>query len=174
MSRRLQQLQALPIRTRIERATAEQRIRAAYQALATKIGARRQYRNGAIHFRKTRGTDAELRELIKIAEIGGKLRALQVMHGEIPEIGAAVEGERLRFATERRKEAERRATRGRQADRELTAAIVRLRDEVLPNGKHRTWKEVRAALRKLNRSWKLPGANGIARIRMRYRRAKKV
>jgi hypothetical protein len=67
--------------------------------------------------------------------------------------------------------------RGRQADTDLTTAIVELRNEKLPNGKQRTWKEVRVALRTMNPKWTHPTtekvADGTARIRMRYYRATK-
>jgi hypothetical protein len=52
----------------------------------------------------------------------------------------------------------------------LTDAIIRLRDNRLPNGRRRAWKQVRKELRVINPAWNFPKDDTV---RVRYQRAKK-
>jgi hypothetical protein len=58
----------------------------------------------------------------------------------------------------------------KRSNRELNEAILRLKDERLPNGKRRSFKQVRAALKKINPRWVYSEDDPI---RMRYKREKK-
>src|SRR3981081_378974 len=83
----LDQLKAMPIRTRVERALAEQSIADAYGALAERINAHRvQVSEGSWEIRAARGRKADLDRLMQIAALRMNLRARQVMSGEIPEV----------------------------------------------------------------------------------------
>jgi hypothetical protein len=59
----------------------------------------------------------------------------------------------------------------RRSDKELNDAIVRLREETLPNGRHRTWKKVRADLKRINNKWSFPKDDTV---RIRYQRLKRM
>jgi hypothetical protein len=59
----------------------------------------------------------------------------------------------------------------KQADAELNAAIIRLREESLPGDKRRTWKDVRDELKRINPKWKFKSAEAV---RKRYTRNKRI
>src|SRR5262249_8270255 len=58
----------------------------------------------------------------------------------------------------------------RKSNRELNEAILRLRDEPLPNGEHRSWKQVRTELTAIKPDWKFSENDTV---RIRYERLKK-
>jgi hypothetical protein len=58
----------------------------------------------------------------------------------------------------------------RKRNQELNEAILRLRDEPLPNGEQRSWKQVRARLKAINKDWDYPRDDTV---RIRYQRLKR-
>jgi hypothetical protein len=56
------------------------------------------------------------------------------------------------------------------SNKELNAAILRLRDERLPNGGQRSWKQVRAELKSINKDWNFTKNDTV---RIRYQRLKR-
>jgi hypothetical protein len=63
----------------------------------------------------------------------------------------------------------RRFTR-KQSNKELNAAILRLRDERLPGDRQRSWKQVREGLKSINKDWTFTRNDTV---RIRYQRLKR-
>jgi hypothetical protein len=58
----------------------------------------------------------------------------------------------------------------KKSDKQLNEAILRLRDELLPNGKQRSWKLVRVELKAIKNKWKFASNDTV---RIRYERLKR-
>ena len=178
MSRHLRRLQSLPLRTHAERNIAEQRIKAAYLALANKLRVKQKRLDGSVELRAARGTRAEFDELMKIRQMGMTLRAMRVKHHEISEVEAEFYRlDRNFWKAEFNAASNRHVPFVPKPNKELNDNIIRLRDEVLPDCRQRTWMEVRLAIREINPDWNFPPTKsdpeGTAKIRMRYMREKR-
>jgi hypothetical protein len=57
----------------------------------------------------------------------------------------------------------------KKTNKELNEAILRLQSEPFPNGQRRSWKQIRAALKTINRNWNFSSDDAV---RIRHKRLK--